>query len=65
MSEHENKLRQRIGNEAADAQVLYDYAVELAAQGKDKAAARVHARGDKHNAEARFLRTRLSNYKSR
>lgn len=60
--DHETKMRLRIGSESADAQILYDYAVELAAQGRDKAAARVHAKAEERDAEAAFLRTRLSNY---
>lgn len=60
--DHETKLRMRIGDEAVDAQIMYDYAVELAAQGKDKLAAKIHAKGDEYDREAAFLRTRLSNY---
>lgn len=60
--DHETKLRMRIGDEASDATLLREYAVELAAKGRDKAAAKVYAKAEEHEAEAKFLRTRLSNY---
>lgn len=56
---HADKMRQQIGENAHDAQIMRDYAAELAAQGKDKAAAKVWAKGEEYEAEAKFLRGRL------
>jgi len=56
---HSDKMRARIAEKAHDAQIMRDYTAELAAQGKDKAAAKVWAKGEEYEAEAKFLRGRL------
>lgn len=58
---HADKLRWRIGREAADAQVMRDYAAELRAKGQHGLAAKIEKQEAKHEEEAEFLRDRLRN----
>lgn len=56
---HSDKMRARIAEKDEDAQIMREYTAELAARGKDKAAAKVWAKHKEYEKEATFLRGRL------